>query len=83
MRLPINIIPEEIFIQYNLLSLVVDGSVYIDIRKGMFGLPQAEKLAYDCLKHHLDQYRYTPIRFAPSLSIHSHRLISFTLVVDD
>ena len=67
----------------NLLSLVVDGSVDIDIRKGMYGLPPAGKLTYDRLKHHLDQYSYIPTPSTPNLWRHSHRPISFTLIVDD
>ena len=38
MCLLINIIPEEIILQYNLRSLVVDGYVYFEIRKGMYEL---------------------------------------------
>ena len=41
MRLPINIISYEIIKQYNLLPLVINESVYIEIQKGMYGLPQA------------------------------------------
>jgi hypothetical protein len=33
--------PEEIIQKYNLSALVVDGWVYIEIRKGMYGLKQA------------------------------------------
>ena len=47
MRMPIKLIPDEIIQEYNLLSLVTDGWVYIKIVKGMYGLPQAGKLAND------------------------------------
>jgi hypothetical protein len=33
--------PEEIVQKYNLKALTVDGWVYIEIRKGMYGLKQA------------------------------------------
>jgi hypothetical protein len=33
--------PEEIVDKYNLNALAVDGWVYIEIRKGMYGLKQA------------------------------------------
>ncbi len=39
MRMPIDIIPQEIIDQYDLLPLVHNGYVYIEIRKGMYGLP--------------------------------------------
>jgi hypothetical protein len=45
MRLPINIIPDEIVLQCNLRTLVHNGYVYMKIRKGMYGLPQAGILA--------------------------------------
>ena len=50
MRLPINIIPEEIILECNLLSRVVNRYIYIEIRKGMYGLSQAGKIAFDRLK---------------------------------
>lgn len=45
MRLPITVIPAEIVAQYKLLPLVHNGFIYIEICKGMYGLPQAGKLA--------------------------------------
>jgi hypothetical protein len=41
MIIPIKLIPQEIIAEYNLLSLVSDGNVYIEVKKGMYGLPQA------------------------------------------
>ena len=67
MHLPINIIPEEIIVQYDLLPLVIDGYVYIEIRKYMYDFPQAGKIAYDRLKHHLTKYDYSPALFTPGL----------------
>jgi hypothetical protein len=37
--------PKEIIQNYNLNALAVDGWVYIEIRKGMYGLKQAGLLA--------------------------------------
>jgi hypothetical protein len=36
--------PEEIIQKYNLNALAVDGWVYIEIQKGMYGLKQAGPL---------------------------------------
>ena len=83
MRLPINIIHNEIIEQYNLLPLVINGSVYIEIQKGIYGLLQAGKIVHDRLKPHILQYDYTPTSLTSGLWRHSHRSISFTLVVDD
>jgi hypothetical protein len=54
MRLCLDIIPEEIILAYNLRNIVnPDGWVYIEIRKGMCGLPQAGILANKLLEQRL------------------------------
>jgi hypothetical protein len=51
MRLRLDIIPEEIIIVYSLHNLVTaNGWVYIEIFKGMYGLPQAGILANQLLE---------------------------------
>jgi hypothetical protein len=45
MRLPLAIVPQEIIDEYNLAPLVYKGFVYIEICKGMYGLPQVGILA--------------------------------------
>eukprot|EP00957_Ditylum_brightwellii_P105961 8082745-Ditylum_brightwellii.AAC.1 len=45
MKLPIELIPEEIIAQYNLKEKTRKGWVYIRIEKGMYRLPQAGILA--------------------------------------
>jgi hypothetical protein len=60
MQIPFNLIPDEIAIQYNLKSLVHNGLVYIEIRKGMYGLPQAGILANKKLAKHLARFGYFP-----------------------
>ena len=57
--------------------------MYIKIRKGMYGLPHAGKIANDRLRKHLQPYGYTPVKHTPGLWKHATRPISFTLVVDD
>ena len=45
MKIPITQIPDEIITEYNLRHKVhTDGAVYIEIQKGMYGLPQAGML---------------------------------------
>jgi hypothetical protein len=75
--------PKEIVQKYNLNALAVDGWVYIEIRKGMYGLKQAGLLANQLLQTHLAPCGYYPARHTPSLWLHKTRSISFTLVVDD
>ena len=80
-RMPLNLIPDEIIQEYDLLSIASDGWVYIKIAKGIYGLPQAGKLANDLLKKRLAMVGYYPRQFTTGLWRHKWRPISFTLVV--
>ena len=84
MKLQITQIPDEIIAEYNLKHKVhSDGVVYIEIQKGMYGLPQAGMLANKLLKCRLAQHRYYEVRHTPGYWRHTWRPIDFTLVVDD
>jgi hypothetical protein len=83
MRIPIKLIPQEIIEQYNLLPLVSDGHVYIEVQKGMCGLPQAVILANQLLASRLAIRGYHQTKFTPGLWLHVTHPIQFTLVVDD
>ena len=83
MKLRLAIIPDEIIKQYNLRDIEVDGWVYCEIRKGMYGLPHAGKIANERLVRHLAPYGYSPSPSTPGLWTHHTRPIVFTLVVDD
>lgn len=67
----------------NLKKIEHDGSVYIKIVKGMYGLPQAGKIANDLLTKRLAIHGYHPVNFIPGLWTHVWRPVRFTLVVDD
>jgi hypothetical protein len=75
--------PEEIIQTYNLNATAVDGWVYIEIRKCMYGFKQAGLLANQLLQNRLAPFGYYPARHIPGLWLHKTRPISFTLVVDD
>jgi hypothetical protein len=75
--------PEEIVQKYNLDALAVDGWVYIEIRKDMYGLKQAGLLANQLLQTRLAPFGYYPARHTPGLWLHNTRPISFTFVLDD
>ena len=49
MTIPITLIPAEIIQEYNLQPLIHNGNIYVEIRKGMYGLPQAGRIASDLL----------------------------------
>jgi hypothetical protein len=83
MRMLLSRFPEEIIQKYNLDALAVDGWVYIEIWKGMYGLKQAGLLANQLLQTRLAPFGYYPARHTPGLWLHQTRPISFTLIVDD
>jgi hypothetical protein len=53
-------LPQEVIDEYNLEDLAIDGKVYIEIQKGMYGLPQAGILANELLQQRLAQDGYRP-----------------------
>ena len=83
MRIPLSLIPQVIVDQYNLLPLVHNGFVMVEVRKGMYGLPQAGILANKQLRTHLATQGYYQVPITPGLFTHRTGDISFTLVVDD
>ena len=82
MKLRLEIIPSEIVQQYS-LNDIADGWVYIEIRKGMYGLKQAGKLVNEQLKEHLAGFGYAPAPMTPGLWRHATNGIIFSLCVDD
>jgi hypothetical protein len=66
-----------------LIELAQDGNVYIEIQKGMYGLPQAGILANELLQRNLAKDGYRPTQHTHGLWKHDTRPISFLLVVDD
>ena len=45
MKMPIDIFPQATIDQYNLMQHIKNGFVYLEIRKAIYGLPQAGILA--------------------------------------
>jgi hypothetical protein len=83
MKMLLSRFPEEIIQKYNLNALGVDGWVYVEIIKSMYGLKQAGLLANQLLQTHLAPFGYYPACHTPALWLHNTQTISFTLVVDD
>eukprot|EP00978_Attheya_sp_CCMP212_P020673 scaffold59435_cov43-Attheya_sp.AAC.3 len=73
MHIPVKIIPERIMIQYNLNRLVHNGYVMVQIKKGMYGLPQAGILANKRLCKHLAKSGYIQMPRTPGLFRHETR----------
>jgi hypothetical protein len=76
-------LPQETIEKYDLNELAQDGKVYIEIQKGMYGLPQAGILANELLQRNLAKDGYRPTTHTHGLWTHDTRPISFSLVVDD
>jgi hypothetical protein len=51
--------PKDVIEQYNLTDLAnKDGMVFVEIQKGMYGLPQAGLLAQELLEQRLKKHGY-------------------------
>ena len=83
MFIPITSIPHEIITHFKLHDIVHNGKVYMEIRRRMYGLPQAGILAEKQMIRFLGHYGCTPVRHTPGLWRHTWHPISFCLVVDD
>ena len=64
---PLSLFPPDIVKDYNLMAKVKNNTVYGKVTKGMYGLPQAGKLAHDDLIKHLATGGYFPSKHTPGL----------------
>ena len=84
MRLKLSDLPEDFVKEYNLASKVTkDGYVYVEIRRGMYGLPQSGLLAQQLLEKRLNAEGYHQSELTPGFWTHEWRPVSFSLCVDD
>ena len=56
MRMPISLIPNNIIQQYALQTKCENGYIYMEIIRGMYGLPQAGILANQLLRKRLEPH---------------------------
>jgi hypothetical protein len=75
--------PDWIKRQYELDKYALNGFVYLEMRRAVWGLPQASILANKLLQRRLLPQGYYECHNTPSLWKHHTRPITFTLVVDD
>jgi hypothetical protein len=83
MKMPIPMFPAWIVKQYNLTQHVHKGYIYLEMRRAVWGLPQAGILANKSLRKRLLSHGYFECNNMPGLQKHKTRPILFTLVVDD
>jgi hypothetical protein len=66
MQMPLKRFPPDVIAQYNLEAISVDGWVYIEIRKGMYGLKKAGLLVDQQLQRCLMLHGYFPAQIHPT-----------------
>ncbi len=83
MRMPLDLFPDNIVNHYNLRRKAKNRFVCIEIRKVMYGLPQARILANKLLKKRLALHGYFGQPHTPGLWKHVSRPVWFNLCVND
>ena len=84
LRMKLDHFPQDVIDHYHLNEKVdANGTLYIRVAKGMYGLPQAGIIAQKLLEERLGDEGYTQSDKTPGFWKHSWRPISFSLVVDD
>jgi len=84
MKVPIKYFPKDIIDRYDLTTLsTASDTVYIRVKKGMYGLKNAALLAYNHLVNNLKNDGYKPVLNCPGIWMHETRRTWFCLCVDD
>ncbi len=83
MRMPLKLFPDDIIAHYSLREKALNGYVYMEIRGGMYGLPQAGILANKLLRQHLGRHGYFEVQHMPVLWMHISRPIWFNLCINN
>jgi hypothetical protein len=83
MKMPLSLFPSWIVEQYDLKTHAKNGWIHLEMRRAVWGLPQAGILANKRLQSKLTPFGYHECINTPSLWYHEARLVTFTLVVDD
>eukprot|EP00804_Cyclotella_cryptica_P024278 CCRYP_012561-RA/>CCRYP_012561-RA protein AED:0.25 eAED:0.27 QI:0/0/0/1/1/1/3/0/611 len=83
MGIKADLIPTAFMDAYKLWDKIYNGHIYMEIRRGCYGLPQAGILANKLLKQRLATDGYFELPHTPGLFKHISRPVQFTLVVND
>ena len=84
MRMKLANFPEDVIKHYNLRDKAdAKGTLYIEIRKGMYGLPHAGIIAQKLLEERLNKAGYYQSEKTPGFWKHEWRPVAFSLIVDD
>ena len=83
-RLNMSDMPADVIEHYKLQeNATPEGSIFVSIKRGMYGLPQSGLLAQELLEERLGKRGYYQSQYTPGLWLHKTRPITFTLCVDD
>ena len=83
MRITLKYFTDEIKQEYNIMNIADNRYVYIEIRKGMYGLKKVGILAFNYLVEKLAPQGYYPVWYTPGLWKHKTRKKIFILYIDD
>ena len=83
MKMPVDLIPDNVMDLYNLHNKVKNRFVYMQIQRGLYGLPKSGILANKLLRGRLKPHGYYELPHTPGLWKHVTLPVQFTLVVDD
>lgn len=70
MRMPLSVFPDHIREQYDLERKAKNGQIYLEIRRSIYGLPQAGALANAYLTKKLRPHGYYEVPHTPGLWKH-------------
>jgi hypothetical protein len=83
MKMSLSLFPQDIINHYGLLDKALNGYIYMEIHKGMYGLPQAGIMANKFLRKRLAKHGYFKQPHTPGLWKHKSHPVWFNLAVDD
>ena len=83
MLMPLHLFPQHTIDQYKLQDNAQYGQVYLEVRRSIYRLPQADTLANKQLKKFLPPDGYYEVTHTPGLWLHATGPIQFYLVVED
>ncbi len=83
MKMPISLFPTWIIRQYHLQKHILNGFIYLEMQRAIWGLPQAGILANKLLQKRLVPHGYYECANTPGLWKHITRPILFMLVIND
>ena len=79
----IAITPQEFMNRYNLQEKAHNVYIYAMVSKGIYGIPQAGRIAQDSLVKHMEPYGYHPESKTAGIWTHNSRTIKLTLLVKE